>query len=320
MIEAMNEALNYYRSPGKLTDLTKHGEEIAKLSDDVSDLVKAVQGLILHDMWLDRYGVKATEAQKCSAITPSMADIIDTSKEIEGSKVLGYNDPHLRVIACCREFSTMLCALLRAKGIPARARCGFATYLAKAGDYEDHWMCEVWDGKEWQKVDPQIDDFQLNSFKTYVKKHEDIDPEYRQMLLELDPMELTDRDFVIAGKAWQMCREGKVDPKHFGIGIDPNLFGLDSLSGLWFVKGNLIRDFLALNKIELLPFVEGIEKKKDYWNSWPIMANNGEITKEEMNLLDTLAELTLQPDKNHKEIITTYRENPELEPPQNIFK
>ena len=38
----------------------------------------------------------------------------------------------------CRDFSTMLCTVLRYQNTPARARCGFGAYFLP-DHYEDHW-------------------------------------------------------------------------------------------------------------------------------------------------------------------------------------
>ena len=56
-------------------------------------------------------------------------------------------------------FALMLVTLLRAKGVPARSRCGFAAYF-NPPNFEDHWVCEYWDAQErrWRLADPQIDD------------------------------------------------------------------------------------------------------------------------------------------------------------------
>jgi hypothetical protein len=43
-----------------------------------------------------------------------------------------------RLVGNCRDFSTMLCAMLRHQGVPARARCGFGAYFLP-NHYEDHW-------------------------------------------------------------------------------------------------------------------------------------------------------------------------------------
>jgi hypothetical protein len=52
-------------------------------------------------------------------------------------------------------------------------------------------------------------------------------------------------EFITAGKAWQMCRSGKADPDKFGI---------FDMHGLRFIWGDVVRDFLALNKVETLPW------------------------------------------------------------------
>jgi len=52
----------------------------------------------------------------------------------------------------------LLCALLRERGTPARARCGFGAYF-EPGRFVDHWVCEVWDAERdsWRLVDAQLD-------------------------------------------------------------------------------------------------------------------------------------------------------------------
>ncbi|WP_269803231.1 transglutaminase domain-containing protein [Streptomyces sp. Go-475] len=47
--------------------------------------------------------------------------------------------PEHRVVGTCRHFAILACAFLRARGIPARARCGFGTYCAE-GRGLDHWI------------------------------------------------------------------------------------------------------------------------------------------------------------------------------------
>ncbi len=87
--------------------------------------------------------------------------------------------------------------------------------------------------------------------------------------------------FLVAGDAWQRCRSGRADPQRFGI--------LD-LRGLWFVRGNLVRDLAALAKRELLP-----------WDGWGIMATREDGDAAEMALLDRVAELTQAGDERHDE-------------------
>jgi len=63
--------------------------------------------------------------------------------------------------------------------------------------------------------------------------------------ISFDPLDVPRDQFLTAGVAWQMCRTGQDNPDHFGI---------FNMRGLWFVRGNLVRDLLALNTIEILPW------------------------------------------------------------------
>jgi hypothetical protein len=137
--------------------------------------------------------------------------------------------------------------------------------------------------------------------------------------MEFDPQNLKPGYFMLAGDAWQKCRNGDLDPNTFGIGVDLSKYGLRSPYGLWFIRGNLIRDFLALNKIELLPFVEGLEKTKSYWNDWAVMQPDAIISDKDTTLLDKIAELTANPDENLQEIQQLYLDAKQLHPPKSIL-
>lgn len=312
-------ALVYYSKQGQLSGLGKHTQAAKELSSDICCLTEVVQGIILHDMWIDRYKVKPKPSQWCRVLSPSMEDLLDTVVGVNNTEPFERREPGERVIACCREFSTMLCGVLRAKGIPARARCGFAPYLAKEGYYEDHWMCEAWDEDRWQRIDPQIDSFQLRTIKSYAKDHTELGEHYRSMLLELDPLNLKPGDFLTAGEVWIKCRSGEMDFNRFGIDVDLSRYKIKSTPfGEWFVRGNLLRDFLALNKIEVLPFVEGLEKKKTYWDDWAIMKPEYVATKEDEVLLDLIAKMTLDPDNNLESIQKLYTSNIHFHPPVGL--
>jgi hypothetical protein len=146
--------------------------------------------------------------------------------------------------------------------VAARARCGFGTYF-EPGHYEDHWVCEYWhpDEVRWVMVDAQLDTLQCDALG-----------------IDFDPLDLPPGRFLTGGEAWQLCRGG---------GADPERFGIFDMHGLWFIRGNLVRDFLALLKIEILP-----------WDHWGIMSTHDvDLTADDLALLDELAELTVQGDQ-----------------------
>ncbi len=105
-----------------------------------------------------------------------------------------------------------------------------------------------------------------------------------------------------------------------GIGDDPKMYGLETLYGLWFVRGQLLRDFAALNKVETVPFLVRLGKGLS-WAPWRLVgAKDAELTEKDYRLLDHIAALTLQPDEHLDEIRALYETIPDLQAPEEILR
>ena len=311
--------LDYYREPGPITDLGKYRDFTRWLAPDPRSILQTVQGLIIHDSWVDRYGIPYDPSHEYPQKTAYMADLLDKALELNPGSLAIPRQPGDRVIACCREFATLMCALLRAKGIPARSRCGFWAYTGRENPFEDHWICEYWDGNRWVMADPQIDPLQLSFLYEWSSQGRK-DEITAHGLLRLNPHDLTEADFMIAGRAWLACREGRLDPARFGIGcpIRPE-WGIDSLYGLWFVRGQLLRDFAALNKVETVPYLVRIARKRS-WSSWRLVAaKDADLTGEDWALLDRIAALAADADRNFKAVRAMYDRHPDLQVPAEII-
>ncbi|BBF43404.1 transglutaminase-like enzyme [Lachnospiraceae bacterium KM106-2] len=314
------EIYDYYSRPGKITNLEKYQSFINWLPDDPEVIGQVVQGLIVHDSWFGNYNIPYEQGHEYTQETAYMQDLLDKVLEIDSSDLSIPRHPKDRVIACCREFSTLFCAFLRAKGIPARSRCGFATYFGWDGGYEDHWICEYWNGMRWIRNDCQLDPFQQSTVMHWGLEAND-DPDKVAQIKKFNPRDLKNGEFISAGEAWKLCRSGKEDPMKFGIGCDirPE-WGITSLHGLWFVRGQLLRDLGALNKVETVPYLVRICKGLS-WNPWYLVsASDEEITKEEIQLLDKVAELTSHVDENFNEMQELYFTKKELTVPKEIIK
>lgn len=317
----MKETLNYYNLPSDITCLDKYKKFTEGLPADPGAIYQVTQGLILHDMWIERYGETYIEEHEYPQKIAYMEDILDKALELDHSDLTIPRHPRNRVIACCREFATLMCAILRAKGVPARSRCGFATYFGWDGLYEDHWICEYWNGERWVMADPQLDPLQQSSVLSWGMDNAKENNELLQRIQTFNPRDLKTDEFVTAGEAWIRCRKGTEDPERFGIGcpIRPE-WGIDSLYGLWFIRGQLLRDFAALNKVETVPYLVRIAKGLD-WNVWRLVGSRDEeLTVEDLQLLDTIAELTLQVDANYQEIRRLYSERKDLRVPAELLE
>jgi hypothetical protein len=166
-------------------------------------------------------------------------------------------------------------------------------------------------------ADPQLDPFQQSSVMEWGLASKQ-DP---KKVLNFTPRDLKEDEFLPAGKVWSLCRKGEIDPEKCGIGcpIRPE-WGIDSLYGLWFVRGQLLRDFAALNKVETVPYLVRVAKGLT-WSSWRLVAARDEqLTSDDWNLLDRIAELSLSPDANLLSIRQTYASHPDLQAPEEILR
>lgn len=316
----ISEVLKYYSEPEKITCLDKHKKFTEWLTDDPNAIYQVVQGLIVHDMWIKNYGENYINTHEYSQKTAYMEDLLDKALELDKSNLAIPRHPRDRVIACCREFATLMCALLRAKKIPARSRCGFAVYFGWNGKYEDHWICEYWNGAKWIMTDPQLDPFQQSSVIAWALSTDSSIEKKTHRIKQFNPRDLKPDEFITAGRAWRLCRNGDVNPEDFGISclIRPE-WGIDSLYGLWFVRGQLLRDFAALNKVETVPYLVRICKGLD-WKPWRLVAlKDNELTGNELLLLDYIAELMADADTNFNKIREVYSINSCLAVPEEII-
>jgi hypothetical protein len=274
--------LGTFATPGIMTDPGEYGYLFDGLPREPDALCGVVQGLLLHVFWAERLGATLTEARRQEVGIRTVSAKLARLQALCDEALAVARPLDARLVGNCRDFSLLLCAMLRHQGIPARARCGFGAYF-EPDRYEDHWVCEVWNAQQerWVLVDAQLDTFQQEALE-----------------LAFNPLDVPRDQFLVAGLAWQLCRAGQADPDRFGI---------FDMHGLWFVRGNLVRDFLALNKIEILP-----------WDGWGLISAEDEaLSADDLALLDRIASLTLAGDEAWPEICTLYRQDDRLRMPDD---
>lgn len=247
--------LESYAQPGPLTTGGPGTTAaLAALPSTLPDLILAVQGLLIHE---------TGAAQSTTAHLRTTHQILAHLLTADSRPLPEPRPPAHRLTGCCRHFTLITVAALRAHAIPARARCGFAKYFTP-GLYGDHWVAEYWnaDTSRWILTDAQLT------------------PELRAARgITFTPDNVPREQFAGAGDAWISYRNGELDPSRCGLG------GEDQ-SGSWWIAGNLIRDVAALAKMELLPW--------DVWGAMPEPdAPIDDILAEE---LDQLAAITADPD------------------------
>ena len=280
MPESPIHPLEYYTDAGPMTDSGEHAALFDGLPTEIPALCQVVQGVLLHIFWAERYGVTLSEERKQEVNIRPVAQKLARIRELDDRPLTVARPLEKKLVGNCRDFSVLLCAILQHQGVPARARCGFGAYFLP-NHYEDHWICEYWNARlaRWVMVDAQLDAFQ------------------REVLeIKFDPCDVPRDQFLVGGKAWHVCRAGQADPEAFGI---------FDMHGLWFIRGDLVRDLLALNKVEILP-----------WDGWGLIARRDEeLSADDLTLLDHVAELTRVDDPPFAEVRALYEGDDRLRTP-----
>jgi len=274
--------LEYYTEQGIMTDPGNYIHLYEGLPSEIRQLCKVVQGVFVHIFWAEVYGIELSDERKQEVQIRTVEKMLARINELDSQPITIYREPERQLVGNCRDFTVFLCSLLRFKGIAARARCGFATYFTP-GRYEDHWLCEYWnaDEKRWVQVDAQLDSIQIKRLK-----------------ITFDPCDVPGDKFLSAGKVWKDCRDGK---------IDPDSCGIFDMKGLWFVQGDLVRDYMAINKLEVLP-----------WDSNDLMGDpERRVAEYEYELLDKMADRATAGNASFLEMRALYDSIPALRMPSD---
>jgi hypothetical protein len=278
--------LDFYASPGAMTAAGPHLALIDALPADVAGLVRVVQGVAIHEYMAAAYGVTLPEQRKVESHIRPVSQMLDRILAIDGRSLAVTRPPEKRLVGVCQHFASLIVGLLRAKGIPARARYGFGSYF-NPGYFEEHIVCEYWNAAEgrWILIDPQFDEVWRSQLK-----------------IDHNILDVPRDRFLVAGDAWTQYRSGQADPSKFGIFVG-------DLRGVWFIAGELLRDLAALNKMELLP-----------WDQWGAMPRPDEsLQDDQMAFYDQLAALTGSPDGSFEEMRRRYQSDDRVRVPATVF-
>ena len=280
------DPLAYYTTQSSMTDPGEHVGLFADLPGTIDGLCGVVHGVYIHYMEGEMYDYEIPEERLPEINTRYVEKMLARIVALDAHPLTEPRPPEKRLVGCCRDAATLFCAMSRHQGIPTRARVGFAAYFTAPGpDFNvSHEIAEVWDSgkKRWRLVDPERDDLSIQKNN-----------------IQFDVHDVPRDQFLVAGKAWQMCRTGEADPNRFGV------YGFGDMKGLPFIRGNLILDLAAQNKMELLN-----------WDCWGLMLRGTEAhTDEELRLLDKVAVLTQAGHEALPEVQAIYETEAHLKAP-----
>ncbi|WP_406136859.1 transglutaminase-like domain-containing protein [Streptomyces sp. NBC_01089] len=216
-----------FSGPGELAPL------YAALPADPGELGRIARDLTIHRMEGDAFGYAIPEDRlHHDAETRYIDDILRIITDRNSAPLTEPRAPGDRFVGICRDIALLHCSFLRHVGVPARLRSGFADYFGTDGFHHDHVVTEYWDARRgWLLADAELTDPAIAA----------------RYAVPFDPMDVPRDRFLVAGAAWQAIRAGEADPTTFGL-----LIPEATLTGAWFVAGNVRLDLAALNRTETL--------------------------------------------------------------------
>jgi hypothetical protein len=214
MSAATTPALAYYTAQSTITDPGRYASYFEGLPTDLPGLHQIVQNIFIHVWKVRKYNKQWLTGRTHELDSRRVTKTLELALAHDDQPLTVERPKEKKLIIDCRHHAVLLCALLRHQGIPARVRCGFATYLEKS-HYQDHWITEYWkaDEERWVMEDPDV------------IKHD-----------------IPREEFFTGGMAWQKVRSGEMNDLQFGYA--PNM------RGEWALRYNLGRDLACLNGFE----------------------------------------------------------------------
>ena len=284
----MNEKiLEHYKKTGSFTYAGCYQEYFRSLPDDPAVLGRLICGQVIHRVTLKEGNTNANETllygdmdrypwyrMRCEddVFLTAAAMTAELFRLDERGFRAGRNVEH-KLVVTCRYVSVLMSAILKAKGIPARCRAGFAPYF-KEGVSMDHWTNQYYSEKEKRWITFDADGF------------------YEENGMPLSQYDMPESSFDWVAEAYLSVRSGKTDGKQY---VYADNLGTCSLPAL---IRYLIYDFHALMNQELtytfLPaYLEGRLDR---------------LTEVELQEFDRLARWMLEPDRYFEELCTIWKQ------------
>lgn len=174
-----------------------------------------------------------------------------------------------KIVVTCRYVAILMASILKSKGIPTRVRSGNAAYfdMGELGNVSaDHWINQYWHENEGRWVT--------------------IDADGSPGISGFDPFDMPENVFDFPARVWLDIRAGKVDPVRF--------YNAKPERGAIVVLYSLFYDYHSLMNNEII-YVHGPSYTKS--------PRFGSLTEKELDKIDNLAYLMLDPDANFEELM-----------------
>lgn len=244
--------LEHYLQTGTYTYAGRYKDYFKSLPDNAEQLGRLVCGQVIHRKTLQEGNTNANADLRYGDMT-----------RYPWHRMRCEDDVLLTAAA--------MTAILKAKGIPARCRAGFAPYFVKGKSW-DHWITQYWSKEENRWISIDADAF------------------FDVEALGFDPYNIPENQFDWAAETWLGIRRGTKDGSRF---LYADGLGTHSLKA---AVRYLFYDFHALMNQELtFSFLPTF-----------LVHKMDALTEEDMQEFDRLAQWMLQPKENFDRLVSLW--------------
>jgi formylglycine-generating enzyme required for sulfatase activity len=161
--------LDFYKQYSEFTDPGEYAYLYKNLPDSLPELCSLIKSQFIHPYEeLPKYREQFPKERWDETLKyPTVKSILKGLLSYDSRGLVKDRKPENRLVLACRENAILLASILKYRGIPARVRGGYATYLIP-GFHTNHAICEVWNenDKRWMLVDPSTGmiDFSRDKF------------------------------------------------------------------------------------------------------------------------------------------------------------
>ena len=150
-LQAGFDPLRHYAGHTAVTDPGRFSSHLDGLPDDVDGMIGVVRNVLAHirsdGPLLDS---TASESRRDEVDSRGVEKMLAGIFRLDPSQLATPRPVPRRLLATCRDFSVLLCAMMRHKGVAARVRFGFTRlYYQPALPLHDHVLTEYWSGDAW---------------------------------------------------------------------------------------------------------------------------------------------------------------------------
>lgn len=256
-----------YSDPGQ------HGGLLVGLPTDPPALAEVARNVIVH---YRASGHELPVETRDDINARWLQNILDADQFRHRRPLTEPRDVTGRVQGCCRDHTLFCVGALRAHGLAARSRVGFAGYFVD-GWHHDHVIVETWLDGRWVRFDPELDG-PRPSLPTP---------------MDIGPCSIDGTGFVTAAEAWLGYRRGQIDAQTYGVGPE-----VPGFRGAFFLFDEVIYEVAHRFGDELM-----------LWDGWGRIGEpDRPVTDSDAAWLDPIAELLIAADRGELDAERTLHE------------